>query len=479
MAAFSSGTHSQIQAKADEIAASSDGKLFITNDCDGSISVWSFGYMSKIYQLTSTDLLYGLTLSPDGTRFYDIRGNTVNSWEPNSLIRFYGTEESSGSSNESNSDEQTSNSINQTSETQLTPFQSISALASHGRFYCAGNEEGLVHIHDTVTKKKSQLCEFFNFQEVSHIVWSKDGQTIACVDLSGDFAIRKLSTKPPSSEFQIETMPPPKFKLDERGIHQILLDPSGNTLLVIGSDFAQAWSFTESKVVASTDFQGSSKRKFTQHPSQEALFLGFGTIDVDVYQWSDLEKLSTYTYQQERPRSGSQKSPVPQRELSMGMSLLSLEGETTSEIEHIMLAQDGKHFLAQIEDTSAQGMSTKRLLIFNLHQFEDMPTSKEFEDEGFVTYRFIPKSVLSSVELGLGVLFGSRLVFLDTDLWVCTFNMDFDALNKDLTRHFFIPRDWTTSERLELTCMLADGTFLCPKDTNVAVIEYGWGHDRL
>jgi GPI inositol-deacylase-like protein len=57
-------TH-QVPASADEIAASKDGKLFITSDSNGNISVWSFTYMSVIYRLLSTDLLHGLTFGPD------------------------------------------------------------------------------------------------------------------------------------------------------------------------------------------------------------------------------------------------------------------------------------------------------------------------------------------------------------------------------------------------------------------------------
>ena len=72
---------------ADEIEVSPDGKLFITSDSNGTVKVWNFTYFSVIYQLSSENLVAGLTFGPECTRFYDLRGSSINVWEPNSLIR--------------------------------------------------------------------------------------------------------------------------------------------------------------------------------------------------------------------------------------------------------------------------------------------------------------------------------------------------------------------------------------------------------
>lgn len=84
----------EVQSKADEVAASSDGKLFVTSDTGGTVRAWNFADFSVIYQLSSADLVTGLTFSPDCRRFYDLRGCSVNAWESNSLIRFSETEDS-------------------------------------------------------------------------------------------------------------------------------------------------------------------------------------------------------------------------------------------------------------------------------------------------------------------------------------------------------------------------------------------------
>ena len=83
----------EAQSAADEVAASSDGKLFLTSDSNGTIRVWNFTYFTVIYQLSSEDLVSGLAFSPDCRRFYDLRGSSVNAWESNSLTRFSETEE--------------------------------------------------------------------------------------------------------------------------------------------------------------------------------------------------------------------------------------------------------------------------------------------------------------------------------------------------------------------------------------------------
>ena len=84
----------EVPGAADEITASPDGKLFLTSTSGGTVQVWNFAYMSVIYELRSSDLVTGLAFSPDCKRFYDIRGSSVNAWEPNCLIRLSESEES-------------------------------------------------------------------------------------------------------------------------------------------------------------------------------------------------------------------------------------------------------------------------------------------------------------------------------------------------------------------------------------------------
>ncbi|MCJ1274925.1 hypothetical protein MMC21_002723 [Puttea exsequens] len=69
-----------------KVEVSLDGKLFITSDSNGAAKAWNFAFFGMIHQLSSGDLVSGLAFSSDGGRFYDLRGSSINIWEPNSLI---------------------------------------------------------------------------------------------------------------------------------------------------------------------------------------------------------------------------------------------------------------------------------------------------------------------------------------------------------------------------------------------------------
>ncbi|KAI9781585.1 MAG: hypothetical protein M1835_004276, partial [Candelina submexicana] len=70
----------EARTTADEIEVSTDGKLFITSDSNGTVKVWNFAYFSVIYQLSSENLVSGLAFGPESTRFYDLRGSSINVW---------------------------------------------------------------------------------------------------------------------------------------------------------------------------------------------------------------------------------------------------------------------------------------------------------------------------------------------------------------------------------------------------------------
>ena len=70
------------------------------------------------------------------------------------------------------------------------------------------------------------------------------------------------------------------------------------------------------------------------------------------------------------------------------------------------------------------------------------------------------------------------LAFLDRDYWVCTYalgdgGVDGRGRADKIRRHHFLPRDWINMEWLELAVMRPDGTLLCPRNGEVAIIANG------
>ena len=121
---------------------------------------------------------------------------------------------------------------------------------------------------------------------------------------------------------------------------------------------------------------------------------------------------------------------------------------------------------------STQGKTTKGIIILRVSSLEQ---PRDNEPPTTLEPLQVSGTILNRIEVPLGILSGGRLVFLDKDLWMCTFRLDAVDFADGLKRHFFIPRDWASTEALDQCCILDDGTFLLPKDGEVAIITSGLG----
>ncbi|KYG47040.1 hypothetical protein M433DRAFT_63914 [Acidomyces richmondensis BFW] len=461
----------EVSSNADEIDASADGKLFITSNTDGNIAVWSFPYMSKIYQLSSSGLVQGLSFSPDTQRFYDIRGRSVNAWEPDALIKFI-EREVSGS--DSASEEQVSSFINPCGAL-ATPIEAITAVATclNDKLFCVGNEEGIIHLHDVQTGQKRKIAEFSNSQCVNHLALSVDGTRIVAADLIGDFLLKEISDNGSLDTgfgaIKISTLARPKLDLQNRAIHQILFNNDASLLLVVSNSFAQIWSIHLNKVIARSELKECHTRQWLQHFSRDELIFGFGPYDIKVYRWSDLKELSTICFDEKasqvdyiKPTWIGERLPYSHR--------AHLETTGIAQVTRAFLTQDGLHILVQVKIRSAQGSGDKRLLIFDRRHLEQTIDSSRSISSFFEA----PKHILDCINIPLGILPGCRLVFLDTDLWLCTINLSTLGQKDTVRRRFFVPRDWATTACFELSCLLQNGIFICPRDADVAIVNYCW-----
>jgi WD40 repeat protein/pimeloyl-ACP methyl ester carboxylesterase len=450
-------------SSADEVAASADGKLFATTSSNGTIKVWNFAFFSVVYQLSSGDLITGFTFSPDCKRFYDIRGSSINAWEPNSLIRLSENEEMLS---DTVSEHRAPVSISHVSEESITPFEPVCALAAARRstLYCAGNEEGTVTLLSTSGNIALHLASFSNFLSVDHLIWGEDGRHVVASDLSGDILVKRLLLpKSAKGKTEVQSMASPKIQLESRTIHQMLLKGDSKLLLICSQDRGDIWSLQEETMHCSQLLQDDVTRIWLNHPYRDDTLLAFGGSDVKMFRWTDLKEIARLRYGD----SGSS----PDTSDDSGLSLTGLKLNQMPDLglpklfaTGAMRTQDLKHVLVKLSEGTTLRTPSDRFLVFKDSAFK-------LDSAVDLPYLPVPDEITASVNIALGVLPGSRLVFLDHDLWVCTYRLGFNNDNAALTLHFFIPRDWVSTEGLTQCCILEDGTFLCPRDGEVAVLK--------
>lgn len=456
----------EIQSSADEVAASSDGKLFVTSNSNGTVKVWNFAYFSVIYQLSSSDLVTGLAFSPDCRRFYDLRGCNVSAWESNTLIRFSETEEAIS---DIASEIQSLAPSSHLSEAHLVEYEAVSivAVSPLETLYCVGNEEGTVAVINPQTGDSMELAKFYNYLSVSHIAWGSNGTHVAIADLGGQILMKNWEVKNLSSLDQVSGLPTPTIDLEGRGIHQMLFNHDSSLLLIISEEHGQVWSLKESRVMISVSIEKAGRRKWLTLPARMHCLLGFGATDVTLYDWNSLTEITKLNYHGQRPRLDSSVRFETNDEQLISLNRISISDSaqaSASSATMAMLTQDTKHVLIHTKEVSAHGRIAKQVLVFEISALQNVANGES------IFYFYIPPHLGALMEIPLGILPGSRLMFLDHDLFVCSFVLDAGPMEETLKRHYFIPRDWASTSSLDQCCMMADGTFLCPKDDKVAVV---------
>ena len=474
----SADENQEAHTTADEIQVSPDGKLFLTSDSNGTVKVWNFAYFAVIYQLSSENLVIDLAFSPDCKRFYDLRGSSVNAWEPNCLIRF---SESGEAASDTASDHPASTSMSHISEAWVVSIDPISALcaAPNSQLYCVSHENGTVHLFDKTKGHPMVLSESAAFLTTDHLTWSEDGRHIAAADLGGSITVKRLNpqaTRTGTADFEVQSLLAAKTKPTVGGIHQILLNRNSTKLLIVSQDAGQIWSTETGSVVFSGLLEKGETRKWMNLPAQRDLLLGVGPRDLKVIQWENLAELASFKFRDDWFSFDGQPSFDADETTNVTMNQLSLNQSVgfkeDAYVQKAMLTQDGKHLLVQIRKLATRGRSTKHLAAFEISL---LARSHHTSSPALLDCLGIPNEVMMRIEVPLGILPEKRLVFLDKDLWMCTLRMNSTWQLSNLKRHYFIPRDWASTESLEQCCVLQEGTFLCPKDGEVAVITSDLG----
>ncbi|THC88961.1 hypothetical protein EYZ11_011591 [Aspergillus tanneri] len=442
---------------ADEVAASPDGRLFVTSSSNGTVKVWNFDFLSVVYQLSSGDLVSELAFGPDNARFYDIRGSSLNAWQSNSLLRFLELEESFS---DTSSEDHRSTSFSHVSEARSTPYESIAVISAAGRgysLYCAGNEEGIVTLFDADVGRIEDIVHFPNFMSVSCLAWSKDSKYMACADLAGDVEVRSISSKTVANSakpsVKIDPKPKPQVGTEASGIHVLVFNRDCTLLLIVSERYVHICSVHDGSLIVGRNIAQIGFRKWIDHPTEPDKILAFSTKDVTAYRWSDLTEITSWQYGSSAPVSPK------------------LRNKTSLFLNRVIESPDCKYVVLQLLSQDSGEVS---VLIFDLSSLHPCGVQ---ERNPFPLAHNVSPEVAAQVDIPLGFLPGSRLVFLDENLWVCTSAFGSSSTHKAVKRHYFIPRDWANVEDFRQCKVMENGTVLCPRQDEVAVIGIMASHN--
>ncbi|MCJ1434911.1 hypothetical protein MMC27_004281 [Xylographa pallens] len=444
----------EVMAGASEIVCSPDGVFFATSDANGVVKLWNFQHFSLVYQLMYENPVTDLAFSPDCRQLYDIRGSFCNIWEPNVLIRMSETDERA-----SELGSITHTSASEVDAKLLSPIVSLAAV-QNGNLYCVGNDEGFVQIFDPTKGYTTELWRSATMMTIDQLVFDQSGQRIAATEIGGKVvvkSIKALTSNTQPFKWEVNTILDTRVNLESGGIQGLLLHPHSKFLFLPSQTSAQVWSLAEKEICASTIFKNPRTiRKWINHPLDPSSILAFEYGLIVMYRWQNLTEVATGFFDLPELQPANLDEISSRR--PSGQGLLS-PSEMECSIDRVLLSQCGTYILAEF----ALG---KQICVFK--------TAALSLPEGIRTVlepTFLPSAIVCRVKVTLGILPTDHFVFVNMENWVCTWRLGSGDDAPKIRQHYFLPRDWVNADCLRLCLLLADGTLLCPKDGEVAVIR--------
>ncbi|KAK3176965.1 hypothetical protein OEA41_008291 [Lepraria neglecta] len=351
-----------VEAGAQALACSPDGRTLATGDSIGNIQLFEFETLRLMYRIRADEYqIKGLAFSHDGLRFCDVRGPQCNVWEPSVLVR---TEvgESDSVSDMIPSAPKTVDIADQDDISEITTM--VCHPAEHFVFY--GNDRGLILALDTSTARQTQvLWKHAKNVPISALVWVP-AQTLL---ISADASSRILAYELDYKAQRWEVTGPVLDTHLEHSINHLTLNAQKDIVLI------------------SSSMPGNKSQGDRSHSTEQA------------------EQIS-----------------------SLNLESFALASPNTN------TSQD------------------------NLAPHSDIKLLPEF------VQHIVGKT-------------GSKLIFLDKSLWVCS--MVVNGSKQRYLRHFFIPDDWLNASQILLSKITLQGDCVFARKDAVVVIKRGLRYEEV
>lgn len=474
-------TDENVEARcvADEIAASPNGKLFATSNPGGSIRVWDFARFVPIYQLSAEeDLVTELAFSADSRRFHDIRGGTINTWEPNGLARFLETDGISTDQGDENQNPRVMQKFEKESKGEFGAVTTFS-LALDGRSYAVGYEDGTVELFQKGRTDGQKLTQFFNCMCVVRIRWSADARIIAVGDLAGEIKVLRISTDMEEAASPAVSLPAPNYDSNTYPIREMILSPDGRHILIATEESFFVCSTSDGELAAQTHAPADADGKWLCHPTQPDIALLCGALGVKAYRWDTLELVWSMAFS----KAAAADIPGPEIHPDPTPRSLTIDTKTKQTVKRALITQDSCHVLVYTSKTTYLHGFSNALHIVPIAALPGGDGTGEEEEEEEKQHSSAdsvsaPAEVVANLLMPLGILPGRRFVFIDRDLWLCSYPLGqkkkggfHSATGALYNRFYFIPRNWVAKQSLEECVLARDGTLFWPKGDGVVRIE--------
>lgn len=423
-------------ADAQTISCSDDGATIVTGDSDGNIKFWSFATLELIHHIcTYGDPIKHISFSPNGLRVYDISGSNCSVWEPDALVQPTKPDDQSAFG------PSFARSTDATPSTKL-PLRSLICDA-RGEFCAYGRDNGSIYLAcassgDEVQKLYSHAT---TVSIVAHI-WSVSGDLMATADNSRRFILRRLIHNRDAIARTSDIL------IDSRasgGVQQLLFSSDERVLFVFTLGSCEIWT-TGGDRLRSVSFNVEIHGEWSNIPTNPSQLLCLKDDQVSLYSSETLKMISlspsTFDLRQSQDSVGQLST--------LGAQYRGLH------VTKIIPYPSGNLFVIEISPRVYTPRSVSIMLWDPVHMMEP------------------PRQILRDTEALVGV-YKRKVVFLDKDLWVCSWDLSGRAKVGDpgYERNFFLPQDWMDGHEAQQCILTPQGNVVLATAGELAVISGG------
>lgn len=459
------------------------GNYLLTSDHDGSVRVFTVPDYSRgratdfhaIYYLKNHGYVCDLAFSPDGRRFYDLRGSVCSVWEPEALVPAEkpDAEDDRNSSSSSFWDSET---VKDSATSHVRASITAIACAPKDVGFCCGCDDGIITVHDFATGKKIRaLPGHASEMAIIGLTWSSSGRYIASGDDSGHVLVRQVKM-PVSEDAKMTVYKPSDLRIRNDGINQLLFSSNDQYLLVSTFSADTVWDVSAKRICHTRTHPSPRHLKWIEHPKDPKQLVSIDAGEVHIFHWVDFANLTSngslrlMRINPDNNPSGKRKLPIerPFDELALQRSYT----DTPQIVNCVTSTKDAKSII--LETLPSFGHDRDR----NKHRRIELISTSDLKiatppSPGPDRVILLDNSI-QDLAREVSKLVGSyqnQVVFFNHQHWLCTWEIGTSVGN--YKRHFFLPKDWVGNEALALVALSEGGTVLCPKNEEVAMIKNG------
>lgn len=435
---------------------SKDGTVLVSADGNGKITLYDFETLSIIYSINSNGLVIrGFAFSNDGFRFFDVRADHCNVWEPPVLVR---RTEMHDESRQRFSDDASNAAPPTINPNTYETDQVITVVISSESFdmIMCGREDGSVAAYSALTGDLIQeLASHAKNVAITSLCLSQSQKILISSDVSRRIAARRLMTS--KGQHIIETA----FIMNQKAIdvvEQILISPDETRILVSMPHKDQIWELetanTSGEIARPND---RTHWRWTQTTTSSWPLIYFSDGEVTLYDW-DFHEVRSLGVPTNLCLAEAGYAPInaifsSNNALQLGVLLAGSRSGFQPPCLRVWNLQH-LHGLAEEPNATADRQSTQRLSPQKMH--------------AHASYDHLAKVIKFAIGL-----YEDSLVFLTHQGWVCSLKVSSVREETHYTRHFFIPFRYhnnTSSTVMDVTCK---GSIIVAFRTEVIIFAGG------